>query len=109
MLIVRKFAYGFVAFVAMCASTAFAAALPAGYKQCLCIYVTNENQYIDTKDTNYQPKLATDVEAHFEVPDFAQQNPRHGRAARFAAETGVEQTLDFAQPRHFDHAAAARY
>ena len=75
MLIVRKFAYGFVAFTAMYASTAFAAALPAGYKQCLCIYVTNENQYIDTTETGYLPKLATDVEAHFEVPDFSKQNP----------------------------------
>ena len=65
----------FACLVAMAAASAFAAALPAGYKQCLCIYVTNENQYIDTTETGYLPKLATDVEAHFEVPDFSKQNP----------------------------------
>ena len=72
MLIVRKFAYGFVVFTAMSAISAFAAALPAGYTRCICITVTDGNQYINT---GYQPKLASDIEAHFEVPNFASMNP----------------------------------
>ena len=57
--------------VAMAAASAFAATLPAEYTQCLCITVTDGNQYINT---GYQPNLATDVEAHFYVPNFSRQN-----------------------------------
>lgn len=61
----------FACLVAMAAASAFAATLPAEYTRCLCITVTNGSQYINT---GYQPKLATDVEAHFYVPKFSQQN-----------------------------------
>lgn len=61
----------FACLVAMAAASAFAATLPAEYTQCLCITVTDGNQYINT---GYQPNLATDVEAHFYVPNFSRQN-----------------------------------
>ena len=67
----RKLAFCFVGLAAMAASSAFAATLPAEYTQCLCITVTDGNQYINT---GYQPNLATDVEAHFYVPNFSRQN-----------------------------------
>ena len=51
--------------------TAHAAKLPTGYTECTWISVTNKAQYIDT---GYLPKLTTDIQAHFEVPDFASQN-----------------------------------
>lgn len=48
------------------------AMFPTGYTECECIVVTNGEQYIDTL---YKPNLTTDIEAHFEVPNFASMNP----------------------------------
>ena len=47
------------------------AVLPAGFTQCSYIVVTNRNQYINTRCA---PGLSTDIQAHFEVPDFSTQN-----------------------------------
>ena len=46
------------------------AMLPSGYTECKCIVVTNVNQYINT---GYSPTYLTDVQAHYEVPDYSAQ------------------------------------
>jgi len=45
--------------------------LPVGYTAVECITVTDQEQYIDT---GFPPYYMTDVEAHFEVPDFSHDN-----------------------------------
>lgn len=60
-----------IALATMAVFTAHAAKLPTGYTECTWISVTNKAQYIDT---GYLPQLTTDIQAHFEVPDFASQN-----------------------------------
>ena len=45
--------------------------LPSGYRQCECIVVTNVYQYINM---GYNPRLTTDVQAHYYVPHFASEN-----------------------------------
>lgn len=65
-----KFACGAVC----CWAAAIAQAairLPAGYTEASCIVVTNVNQYVDT---GFSPYYMTDIEAHFSVPDFSQDN-----------------------------------
>ena len=56
---------------AFAAAVASAATLPDGYTEVACITVTDQEQYINT---GFQPYYMTDVEAHFEVPDFSSQN-----------------------------------
>ena len=70
---VKKLACGVVsaAVVLGSASANAAKSLPVGYTECTWISVTNKAQYIDT---GYLPKLTTDIQSHFEVPDFASQN-----------------------------------
>jgi len=70
---IRKLAGGFVlsTAVALGAASAWAATLPAGYTEVECITVTNQEQYIDT---GFPPYYMTDIEAHFEVPDFSHDN-----------------------------------
>jgi len=59
MLIVRKFAYGFVVFTAMSAISAFAAgSLPSGYTEVEYIECDG-NQYIDTLWTNGSDHVVT--------------------------------------------------
>ncbi|MBO4709613.1 MAG: hypothetical protein J5727_07540 [Kiritimatiellae bacterium] len=45
--------------------------LPSGYRQCECIVVTDGQQYINI---GYNPRLTTDVQAHYYVPNFASEN-----------------------------------
>ena len=47
------------------------AVIPRCFTECSCIVVTNGEQYIDTL---YNPNRTTDVEAHFEVPNFTVLN-----------------------------------
>ena len=56
---------------AFAAAVASAATLPDGYTEVACITVTDQEQYINT---GFQPYYMTDVEAHFEVPNFSGQN-----------------------------------
>ena len=44
--------------------------LPRGYTECKSIIVTNVKQYINT---GYSPTYMTDVQAHYEVPDYSAQ------------------------------------
>ena len=48
-----------------------AGTVPAGYTEVACITVTDQEQYIDT---GFSPYYMTDIEAHFEVPDFSHDN-----------------------------------
>ena len=68
MLTVRKFMCGAACFVA---AGVFAATLPSGYTEVACITVTDQEQYINT---GFTPYWMTDIEAHFSVPDFSNQN-----------------------------------
>ena len=45
--------------------------IPRGFTECKCIVVTNVNQYINT---GYTPTYLTDIQAHYEVPDYSAQN-----------------------------------
>lgn len=47
------------------------AVIPRGFTECKCIVVTNVNQYINT---DYTPTYLTDIQAHYEVPDYSAQN-----------------------------------
>ena len=47
------------------------AVIPRGFTECKCIVVTNVNQYINT---GYTPTYLTDIQAHYEVPDYSAQN-----------------------------------
>ena len=47
------------------------AVIPRGFTECKCIVVTNINQYINT---GYTPTYLTDIQAHYEVPDYSAQN-----------------------------------
>ena len=73
----RYFKGGFsglmIAAAIFCGASAAQAAgqLPAGYTEVECITVTDQEQYINT---GFQPYYMTDVEAHFEVPDFSHDN-----------------------------------
>ena len=73
----RYFKGGFsglmIAAAILCGASAAQAAgqLPVGYTEVECITVTDQNQYIDT---GFTPYYMTDIEAHFEVPDFSQDN-----------------------------------
>lgn len=62
-----------IAVVLFCSVSAAQAAgqLPAGYTAVECITVTDQEQYIDT---GFSPYYMTDIEAHFEVPDFSNDN-----------------------------------
>ena len=62
-----------IAVVLFCSVSAAQAAgqLPAGYTEVECITVTDQEQYIDT---GFSPYYMTDIEAHFEVPDFSHDN-----------------------------------
>ena len=64
-------AIAMVATVALCAASAWATTLPSGYTEVECITVTSQEQYIDT---GFSPYYMTDIEAHFEVPDFSHDN-----------------------------------
>ena len=58
--------------VALGAASAYAAGtLPDGYTAVECITVTNQEQYINT---GFPPYYMTDIEAHFQVPNFSQDN-----------------------------------
>ena len=48
-----------------------AAPLPPGYRECAYIGVTSGEQYIDT---GYKVKVTTDIQAHFHVPNFSNDN-----------------------------------
>jgi hypothetical protein len=52
-----------------------AAPLPPGYRECAYISVTNGEQYIDT---GYRVKVTTDIQAHFNVPNFSSDNVLYG-------------------------------
>jgi hypothetical protein len=73
----RYFKGGFsglmIAAAILCGASAARAAgqLPVGYTAVECITVTDQEQYIDT---GFPPYYMTDIEAHFEVPDFSQDN-----------------------------------
>lgn len=47
------------------------AVIPRGFTECKCIVVTNVKQYINT---GYTPTYLTDIQAHYEVPDYSAQN-----------------------------------
>ena len=47
------------------------AVIPRGFTECKCIVVTNVKQYINT---GYMPTYLTDIQAHYEVPDYSAQN-----------------------------------
>lgn len=65
-----------IAFAALCAASlcvpAASGAFLDDYTVCEYISVTSEEQYINT---GYDPGLTTDIQAHFEVPNYNSSNP----------------------------------